>query len=300
MTKDDDIRRVDKAIRHLLRGEDYRIVIISEISELFLKYALTFFHAVVKAKLQNQHISQDWYKASLLNPEYVNHDEIITHSGLNKKTIQNRFGSTRRKIILDVTEKHYNQLRDTIANLVDSEDELDIKLTIRLRDVSVDLSINESLIVITALAVKRSQIRGGAWSRIGKQVEIPLMRAICEYYQVSSEHYRTTSSSGEGREVDFVLMDRLGNAYNCEVKLMGRGNPESADAAIARNSQIFVADSLSDLNKRQLAERGVHWVELRSEQGFRRLRNILKELQIPHQEQEETLEEWLSKHGVFS
>ncbi|MCY3934744.1 MAG: CfrBI family restriction endonuclease [Chloroflexi bacterium] len=297
----DNSLRLDRVIRHLLRGEDYRIEVVSRISERFLKYALTFFYQVVQAKLHNQQINQDWYKATFLNPDYVeNFADIITHAGLNKKTITNQFGSASREIVLDVTEKHYDRLCKTIANLVDSEDELDIKLTIRLRDVSVDLTISESLLVITALAVKRSQIRGGAWSQIGKQVEIPLMRAMCNYYQVPADYYRTTSSSGEGREVDFVLVDRLGNAYNCEVKLMGRGNPESADAAIARNSQIFVADSLSDLNKRQLAERGVHWVELRSEQGFRRLRNILKELQIPHQEQEETLEEWLSKHGVFS
>ena len=288
-------------IRHLLRGEDYRIEVVSQISERFLKYALAFFQQVVQAKLHEQEISEDWYKATLLNPEYVNHfHDIITHAGLNKKTITNQFDSARREIVLDVTRKHYDRLRETIAILVDSEDELDIRLTIRLRNVSVDLTISESLIVITALAVKRSQIRGGAWSRIGKQVEIPLMRALCDYFRVPPEYYRTTSTSDEGREVDFVLLDKLGNVYNCEVKLMGRGNPESADAAIARDSQIFVADTLSDLNKTQLTERGVRWVELRSQQGFRRLRSILEELQIPHQEQEESLEEWLNARDVFA
>lgn len=33
---------------------------------------------------------------------------------------------------------------------------------------------------------------------------------------------------------------------------MGKGNPESADAVIARDSKVFVADKLSDLNKKQL------------------------------------------------
>lgn len=296
----DDTLLLDRVIRHLLRGEDYRYEVILRISERFLEYALSFFQEVVKAKLHGQEISQDWYKSTLLNPDYVKaRDDIITHAGLNKKTITNQFQSARREIVLNVTEKHYDRIRETIANLVDSEGDLDIRLTIRLRDVSVELTISESLIVITALAVKRSQIRGGAWSSIGKQVEVPLMRALCDYYRVPSEHYRTTATSGAGREVDFVLRDTLGNSYNCEVKLMGKGNPESADAAIARQSKIFVADTLSDLNKDQLTEQGIRWVELRSEAGFQRFGDILAELQIPHQAQEKSLEEWLNAHEAF-
>ncbi len=46
---------------------------------------------------------------------------------------------------------------------------------------------------------------------------------------------------------------------------MGRGNPESADAVIARDSRIFVADKLSDTNKAQLNSLKVEWVELHSD-----------------------------------
>jgi hypothetical protein len=35
-----------------------------------------------------------------------------------------------------------------------------------------------------------------------------------------------------------------GKEYLCEVKLTGKGNPESADVIIARDSNIFVADTL--------------------------------------------------------
>ena len=52
------------------------------------------------------------------------------------------------------------------------------------------------------------------------------------------------------RSVYFAdLVDNAGLRHRCEVKLMGRGNPESADAVHARSSQVFVADKLSDLNK---------------------------------------------------
>lgn len=63
---------------------------------------------------------------------------------------------------------------------------------------------------------------------------------------------------------------------------MGKGNPESADTVIARDSSVFVADKLSDQNKSQLDELNVQWVELRSDEGFRRFKNVLEEFDIPH------------------
>ena len=57
------------------------------------------------------------------------------------------------------------------------------------------------------------------------------------------------------REVDFYLIND-DKFYRCEVKLMGKGNPESADAIFARESSIFVADKLSDLNFKGLEVEG--------------------------------------------
>jgi len=73
-----------------------------------------------------------------------------------------------------------------------------------------------------------------------------------------------------------------GKNYSCEVKLMGIGNPESADAVIASASDIFIADKLSQQNKNQLDSLKVNWVELRSENGFKRFKNVLEILNIPH------------------
>ena len=65
---------------------------------------------------------------------------------------------------------------------------------------------------------------------------------------------------------------------------MGKGNPESADAVIARDSRVFVADKLSDQNKTQLEQRNVEWVELRDDNGFKRFKVVLENLDIPHSE----------------
>ena len=63
---------------------------------------------------------------------------------------------------------------------------------------------------------------------------------------------------------------------------MGKGNPESADAIFARESDVFVADKLSDLNKEQAELLNTEWVELRAENGFMRFKNILEKFKIPY------------------
>lgn len=51
------------------------------------------------------------------------------------------------------------------------------------------------------------------------------------------------------REIDLYLIDNADKKYLCEVKLMGKGNPESADVIIVRDTNIFIANILSQWNK---------------------------------------------------
>ncbi len=76
---------------------------------------------------------------------------------------------------------------------------------------------------------------------------------------------------------------------NSDSRYNNQGNPESADMVIARGSHLFVADKLSDLNKDQLDGLGVHWVELRQYEGYKRFQLVLEELDIPHTVPDEDL-----------
>jgi hypothetical protein len=287
MTISDTI--IQKIIRRLLKGEDYRIEVVTLINAEFLQYAIDFFQRIVEAKMRNQAVITDWYKEEFLNPN-LHSDDLIINAGLNKKTISNMYNSVRREIVLEATEQHYHQLYKAISSLIQHGSELDISLTIKFRGVSVDLNINESLIVINTLAVKRAELRGGAWSTAGKQVEKALMLTLCTLYQVPKENYKLVGRTQEQREVDFYLIDGTGKKYHCEVKLMGKGNPESADTTMARDTNVLVADKLSELNKQQLSVRGVRWIELRSKTGYRKFAEILQELGIPHSERPGELE----------
>ena len=141
---------------------------------------------------------------------------------------------------------------------------------------SVELNVNESLIVINTIAVKRAALRGGLWSTAGKQVEKPLLTALCVLFRVPVKYFDQSRVPGSLREVDFYLIDDVGKFHRCEVKLMGKGNPESADVVIARDSAVFI-----DLNKKQLDGLGVKWVELRDKDGYKRFEEVLKALSIP-------------------
>lgn len=278
----DKLLIVKAAIALLLQGQDHRDLVVNAIDRVFVQQALRLFEQVVHAKLQRDSISTDWYRTAFLEQEQ-NAMDIAWNAGINVKTIANKRRTATREIVIEESMAHYERLKQLIDSLAD--DALDLELTLTLRDVSVRLNLNETVVVINALAVRRAGLRGGAWSSIGKNAEGPLMETICRAFRVPEECFTHSVESDKSlREVDFNLFTPDGERVKCEVKLMGQGNPESADAVVARGSQVFVASSLSDLNKRQLDQLGVHWTELQREHGFLRFAQTLHAYGIPFED----------------
>ena len=276
-------------IKRLIGGKDYRIITQTEINTRFLEYCIDFFKEVINAKMKNESITMDWYRKHFIESTEYNPADIAIHAGINKKTITNMFNSGTKEVVISASVDSYETLVSSIENLIEEKGNLDIQLSIRFNGVSVELNLNESLIVINSLAVKRAAIRGGAYSATGKNVEGPLMLTICKLFKVDESNYSLNISGGGKasygdfeREIDFFLKNES-KTYKCEVKLMGKGNPESADAFIARESNVFIADKLSETNIKQFKSLGVHWVELRSSEGLLSFEKILKELNIPYE-----------------
>jgi hypothetical protein len=283
MTLRDQI--VKNIIVRVIKSQDYRIEIVNLINAEFLQFAIDFFKKIVSAKLNSEDITIKWYKKAFMN-DSLSADDIAINAGLNKKTISNMYGSATRSIVIEAANEHFETFYNSIQSLVEMEKEIELTLTIKLKSVSVELNVSESLIMINTLAVKRAQLRGGLWSTAGKSVEKYLMLALCKLYKIDEKYYNTETfvkdkTKKVDREIDFYLVNN-GNKYLCEVKLMGKGNPESADAIFARKSDVFVADTLSQQNKNQADELNVSWVALRDKDGFRRFEQVLGRFKIPY------------------
>lgn len=279
-------RTTKDIVYNVIRGQDYRHIVVSMINDEFMRTAIPFFKKVVRAKLNSKAITIDWYKEAFLSKD-IPSDELATNAGLNMKTIRNVYKSGERSIVIDASNEHIDHLYESIKALVQDNKDIDLTLTIKLKGVSVDLNVSESLIVINTLAVKRAALRGGAWSTAGKSAEKNIMLALCRLYKVpeqyyNAEHFIKDRRKKVDREVDFYFKEGNADKYRCEVKLMGMGNPESADAIIARDSSLFVADTLSLQNKNQCDQRGICWVELRATDGYKRIKQALEKFNIPY------------------
>ncbi|MCR2066288.1 CfrBI family restriction endonuclease [Campylobacter helveticus] len=279
---------IQSVVAKLLQGQDYREEVINAINLEFLDFALDFFKAILEAKMQDYALNLEWYKTHFINNVKLKPDEAAIYAGMNKKTISNIYGSATKEVVLNVANANIDYLESLLTSLGDSGDNIGITLKITYKNIAVELNLSESLLVINALATKKIALRGGAWSSIGKRVEKPLMLTLCERCGVKQEFINAEVFSKNkaldfDREVDFKLynMDKT-KEYRVEVKLMGKGNPESADAVIARDSHIFIADTLSEQNKKQLKALGIEFLELKNnERILLDFIDILERLQIP-------------------
>lgn len=287
MTFEDKV--IENTINKLLEGKDYREEIINTINIKFLDFSIDFFKRIVNAKFNNQAIDLGWYKNEFIDNEALNPDEIAINSGINKKTITNICGNASKTTIIDVSKVNYEYLIKIISELKGYENnQLDINIIIRYNNISVNLNLIESLIVINTLATKKIALRGGAWSSIGKKVEKPLVDKLCDILKVPLENrdnkfFVKDKNKDFDREIDYKLISKLNRKIKIEVKLMGKGNPESADAVIARDTNIFIADTLSEQNKNQLSYLGVEYLELKNNKNIKEdFKKILDKFLIPN------------------
>ena len=262
-------------IRKLLTRQDYRSEVLTLIDAEFLQYVVDFFKRIVKAKLNKEPVTADWYTEEFLNSNSLSNSEMSVYSGIDIATPLNS-----EQIVLATTVKYHDALYDAFNSLGNN---LDMGFTIKFRNVSFGLDLNESLILFNTLALKRSTLQDRLWNETGKQIKKPLMTTLCALFKVPKKHYDQRNLPESQRESDFYLFDDTGKDYPGEVKLMGKGNPESADAVYAGDSRFLVANKLSDTNKQQMDSEGVLWVELQTENGYKRFEEVLKTLSIPYQ-----------------
>ena len=280
---------IKQTVSKLISGKDYREEVINAINVEFLDFALEFFKKILQAKMNDTNINLDWYKKNFINNNEIKPDEAAIFAGMNKKTVSNIYGSATKEIMINVANSNIDYLETILKSLGNESENIGISIKISYKNISVELNLSESLLVINALATKKIALRGGAWSSIGKRVEKPLMLELCALSGVPKEYINADIFKKDGeldfdREVDFKLLGKdKSKIYRVEVKLMGKGNPESADAVIARDTNIFIADTLSLQNKNQLKSLNIEFLELKNNQNsIADFKKILQKLEIPY------------------
>ena len=273
---------IKQTVDKLINGKDYREEVINAIN-------VEFFKKILSAKMEDTNINLDWYKNNFINNDEIKPDDVAIFAGMNKKTVSNIYGSATKEIMINVANSNIDYLESILNSLGNETQNIGISIKISYKNISVELNLSESLLVINALATKKIALRGGAWSSIGKRVEKPLMLELCALSGVPKEFINADIFKKDGeldfdREVDFKLFSKdKSKIYRVEVKLMGKGNPESADAVIARDTNIFVADTLSLQNKNQLKSLNIEFLELKNNQNaIADFKKILQKLEIPH------------------
>ena len=268
--------------RHIVRclledGENHRVAIFQDINRQFLRYAMGFFDKAVKAKLKGEELSEDdWYFQEMVAKE-SDRSAASVHAGLPSKTIFNIYGAATKEIVLDAAKGNIDGLTTVLEELKAAHNP-DFSLGLTTNH-DVRFTTEESMLIINSLAVKRNQISAGNWAAVGNAAETPLMLTLCKLYHVPDQHFRATRGPDGKYQVDFMLM-RQGVEYRCEIKLNGRGNPESVTGAIARDPRIVLADYISQQNRDKLESSKIQWVDFHEPHGYQRFGEALKAFNI--------------------
>ncbi len=100
---------------------------------------------------------------------------------------------------------------------------------------------------------------------------------------IDSSIFVTNMELNYDREVDYKLYDKNMNYIRVEVKLMGKGNPESADVIYARDTKLFIADTLSQQNKNQFDSNNIPYIEMKNNPNVvLSFKKALHRLNIPY------------------
>ncbi|AGT73956.1 cfrBI restriction endonuclease family protein [Helicobacter pylori SouthAfrica20] len=176
----------------LLKGKDYREVVLNTINTEFLDFAISFFKDIIYAKMHDKSIDFSWYQQYVMDNK--DPKDIAILCGTNIKTIFNTYGTSTKEVVLDIAQNNLKYLYEILQNLEnDNMKDLGINIKITYKDISVNLDLKESLLVINALATKKIALRGSAYSMIGKKIEKPLMLELCKRCGILESHIDATN-----------------------------------------------------------------------------------------------------------
>lgn len=191
-------------------------------------------------------------------------------------------GTAKKEVCIELSKQNVKSLEILIKEFLNNNLPK-ILVTIVWNNEKVELNEIESLVLVNALAAMKLSVQGGAWSEVGKKTEKELLYSIFELLGVKSTQYvlvfEEMKKKGlvENREIDgIVFSDDNKKALQIELKLLGIGNPEIADEALARKVDLFLIDRLTPMMIEEAKKLGIKVVELRDKNALLAIYDFLR------------------------
>jgi hypothetical protein len=271
---------LSEIIFSILSGRDYRTFVLATINERFITKAQELIADIFTYKKAGNNWIDKLLEDTKLKQGKENKFKLLWYGGLNDKTVKNMTGGTStRTVCLDLGKKNIESFRLLLSNLEDRQYQL--KVTIKRANEIVELDEIESIIFVNIISTMKLTIQGGAWSEVGKQTEKCLLFTIFELLSIPKDAYilvfdeMKEKGLVENREIDAIIFSKDKKPVTVELKLLGIGNPEIGDEALARKVDLFLIDRLTEMMIAEAEKIGVKVIEFRQENALKDLYEFL-------------------------
>jgi len=308
---------LSKIVYSVLAGEDYRTYVLATINKRFIDKVEELTAEIFEYKREGgnwlENLLDDTYKKKGKENKF----KLLWFGGLNDKTVKNMTGGTSKKEVCIELGKQNIEALKLLLTEIERDVPYQINIVIKKGTEQVELDELESMIFVNIISTMKLTIQGGAWSEVGKQTEKSLLFAIFQMLSVPKDDYvlifdvMKKKDLVGNREIDAIVFNKYREPLTIELKLLGIGNPEIGDEALARRVDLFLIDRLSDMMIRESDETGVKVIEFRQENPLMEIYRFLSAKNVSCSPPDEisyerlearinqTLEEWdESKEGL--
>ena len=272
---------LSEIIFSILSGRDYRTFVLATINERFITKAQELIADIFIYKKSGGNWIEKLLQDTKDKSGKENKFKLLWYGGLNDKTVKNMTGGiSTKEVCLELGRKNTESFRLLLSTFENPQYQL--KVTIKKKNEVVELDEIESIVFVNIISAMKLTIQGGAWSEVGKQTEKSLLFTIFNLLSIPDDDYILILDEMKkkelvgNREIDAVIFTKDRKPLTVELKLLGIGNPEIGDEALARKVDLFLIDRLTEMMISEAAKIGVKVIEFRQENALGELYKFLQ------------------------
>lgn len=268
---------ITKIIHSILTGQDYRTFVLATINKRFIDKVEELTAEIFEYKKRGDNWLEMLLEDTSKKKGKQNKFKLLWYGGLNDKTVKNITGGTSKKeVCLEIGKKNIESFKLLLSE-IENECLYKTKIVIKKDDAQVELDDLESIIFVNIISAMKLTIQGGAWSEVGKQTEKNLLYVVFTILGIPEDDYilifdeMKKKGLVENREIDAVVFNKDKEPIIIELKLLGIGNPEIGDEALARKVDLFLIDRLTEMMIKESERIGIKVIEFRQENPLREI-----------------------------